>query len=300
MIRRMCRACASWLVLPLWLLASWGCTTIEDGRGFAGLSGSLQGSFVGLDASAGRVGADGWFKTDNSFELKLSALQLTVRDLRLQSTATTAPSTGGCTFDPDSPPAGCALCHGGHCHCDGKLVSYEELRARPCGGASAATAATVATLPLGEALDLLARKGTNLANLSSCSPSCELEAGQVDSVVARVDRLKLLATLRDESLADRLGGKQPSVKVDWDLAGAAVVHRLAAAQKMDRATPYELRLTVELQVVKTLLDNVSWHTLTQKQGVIEVNPSSNGAAGETLSTNLAGSKLILGVERTDD
>lgn len=278
------------------LITICGCTTFEDGQGFAGLSGTLRASFAGLDNSAGRVGADGWFKADNSFELKLTSLTLSVRDLRLQA-AGVSKAAGSCTFDPQSPPSGCGLCHGGHCHCGGKLVSYEDLKAQACSS-GAASVTTVVTLPVGRAVDLLAKKAV-VADLSTCRPSCELGSGQVDRALLRLDRLTLAATLRDESVADRLSGKQYAVKVDWDLGGAALEHSFAAAQKMNRQTPYRMDLAADLPVARTLLDGVAWHQLSRQQGEIRITRTENKAAGETLSTNLAATKLAVTVTRSD-
>ncbi len=286
-------------LISLLLLHAAGCTTHEDGRGMAGLSASLQSRFSGLEAAAGRVGPDGWFKTDNSFELKLSALTLTVRDVRLQAaSASGASGSGSCSFDPRNPPSGCTLCHGGHCHCGDKLVSYEELKAQACGGTGTATVTTVVTLPLGKAQGLLGLEGTTV-DLSACKPSCELGPGQVNRVQLRLDRLKVQAIIRDQSLADRLSGKQPSVTVDWDLAGAALEHKLAVAEKMDRATPYHLELAVDLPVIRNLLDGIQWHKLDAHQGTITISTKTNKAAGEVLSTNLAATKLAAGVTRSD-
>ncbi len=276
------------------LIAICGCTTLEDGQGFAGLAGELEARFAGLDATAGRLGADGWFKTDNAFELKLSSLALTVRDLRLQAAAAAAKS---CTFDPQNPPAGCGGCHGGHCHCGGKLVSYADLEAQACSGAAAGVT-TVATLPLGRALDLLAKEGAD-ADLTTCTPSCELGAGKVDRVLLRLDRLTLAATLRDRSAAQRLGGAQPAVKVDLNLGGAALEKRLAAAEKMDRHVPYPMDLHAQLPVAVGLLDGVAWHQLSRQQGVLRVDATHNKAAGEALITSLVASKLAVTVTRDD-
>jgi hypothetical protein len=49
-------------------------------------------------------------------------------------------AAGSSTFDPSHPPPGCTLCHGGHCHCDGQLVSYEELAG---GGSTTTTGSSV-------------------------------------------------------------------------------------------------------------------------------------------------------------
>lgn len=287
------------LLLPLLQVAA--CTTPGDGQGYANLSASLWSRFAGLESGAGRVGADGWFKTDNSFELKLGELQLTVRELRLLRAGSKASGArGDCgSFDPQNPPAGCTLCHGGHCHCDNKLVSYEELRTRACSGSSSSGAAmtTLATLPLGAAQSLLG-KGSAV-DLSTCQPSCELVAGQLERLQLRLERMVLRATLRDRSLADRLGGKQLLLDLDWKLAGAALEHTLTSAQKIDRDTPYRLDLTVELPVVRTLLDGIDWHKLIRENGRVKIDSKSNTSTGEALSTNLAKSKLAASVKRWD-
>lgn len=281
------------------LLLSGGCT-FEDGQGWARLSSWLWTSFHGFDSSSGRLSADGWFKTSNSFELKIDSLQLGVRQLRAQSlSSSSTTSDGECTFDPANPPAGCSLCHGGHCHCDGELKSYEELKQEVCGGGSTTTTvSTLATMPVNR-LQSLMGNGTRTDRLS-CSPSCELSAGQLDRLQAALDRLTLSGTLRDLSIEDRLGGKQLSVSVDLGLSGAALTRSLTPAQKMDQDNPYYLDLSVKLPVSDKLLDGIEWHKLVRSGDSITVDHQTNVLAGQTMASNLAQSALAVTAQRSND
>lgn len=275
-----------------------GCT-FEDGVGFAHLSGSLHSSFAGLLPGSGRLQADGWYKADNSFELKLTSLTLEVRDVRLQSSTTSsAAASGTCTFDPSNPPAGCSLCHGGHCHCDGKLVSYEVLKQQACGGSSGGTTiATVGALQVGKEYSLLGA-GTASGALT-CSGSCELKRGSASQVSVLLDGLEMTAKVQDRSLADRLSGKTLDVTVDLSLAGAALVHKFTAAQGLDRDNEYMFDLAVKLPVTDKLLDGIEWHKLTPAAGAITINATTNKSAGETIATSLAKTALQVTVSRDE-
>jgi hypothetical protein len=287
---------ASVLVVAL-LLA--GCT-FEDGRGFARLSGELWSHFAGTDPKSGRLQTDGWFKTDNSFELRLTRLELEVKSIELLALQAAAPSSGGsCSFDPSNPPAGCTLCHGGHCHCDGALKSYAELEAQVCGGgAGQPQATTLGSLPVDEVQPLLG-SGTR-SQLLTCEPSCELPAGDVSRVRLTLGRLRLAGKVRDLSLQDRLGGVEPAVTVDRDLSGAALEAELATHQHIDRHHAYHLDLSVELPVTEKLLDGIDWHTLDGAASAITINKKTNTTAGEALTTSLGRSTLEVSVARKDD
>jgi hypothetical protein len=63
---------------------------------------------------------------------EVESFELEVNTVRLITTSTTSAGSG--EFDPQNPPPGCNLCHGGHCHCDGELISYEDLRAQVASG----------------------------------------------------------------------------------------------------------------------------------------------------------------------
>ena len=275
-----------------------GCT-VEDGRGFAYLSGKLYSVFLGTQPGNSRLLPDGWFKTADSFELKLEKLTIEVRSLRLQAQASSAAvASGTCTFDPSSPPAGCSLCHGGHCHCDGKLVSYEELKAKACGATTGgATLSTLEQLLVANDQELLG-PGTRNEDLA-CSGSCELKQGSATQVSLLLDALKMTAQVRDRSVADRLSGKTMKVQLDWDLAGAALSHAFDAALVMDRDNPYMLDLTVKLPVTDKLLDGMEWHKLTAAGDNITIDVSNNKSAGQTIATSLADTKLEVVVTRDD-
>jgi len=281
------------------LLSSAGCT-IEDGVGFAHLSGRLWSTFAGLDSKSGRHTPDGWFKTDNSFSFKLSTLQIRVRDIRLQGSAlsTGSAGSGDCTFDPANPPSGCSLCHNGHCHCNGQLKSYEELKKEVCGGSSGQSLSTVGALLVNELQSLLGA-GTKAENLA-CQGSCELGQGQASQAQIVLDRIMMQAALQDKSVANRLAGKELQVSLDLDLAGAALTHSFPAAQLMDRQNPYHIDLMVLLSVSERLLDGVQWEKLSCFADAITIDSKSNLTAGEAILTNLALTKPGVQVERFDD
>jgi len=286
-------------ILSLLLALGAGGCTFEDGTGFAFLSARLYSTFAGVKPGNSRVLSDGWFKTAESFELKMDRLTLKVRDLRLQTTASASSSSGACSFDPSNPPAGCSLCHGGHCHCGGKLVSYADLKAQACGGgSSASTLATLERLPITRDQELLGT-GTRNEDLA-CSGSCELKQGSASQVSLVLTELEMLGQVRDKSVANRLSGKTLSIILDWDLGGAALTHKFASAQGMDRDHPYMLDLAVRLPVVETLLDGIEWHKLTEEQGFISVDSKNNKTAGQTVATSLARTKLQVIVTRDDD
>ena len=277
------------------LVAS-GCT-FTDGRGFARASGELTASFAGLDPDAGRTTADGWFKTDTSFELALTDLRLRVREVRLTAAATSGTSGAGCSFDPADPPAGCTLCHSGHCHCGDQLKTYAELEAELCGGGGTA-ASTVVAFPLDADLDLL--EPPPAVPLETCGPACDLGRGEIDSVEVVFDRLTLRATLRDCSLADRLGGAEIAVTIDWDLAGATLTADLAAPAVLDRDQPYEVRAAIDLPVSAGLLDSIAWDALERVGDALSIDAATNPGAGETMTDNLSLSPLGVTITRAGD
>ena len=288
------------LALSLLLsLAATGCT-FEDGTGFAVLSARLDCSFAGVHPGNTRLLADGWFKTADSFELKLDKLTLKARDLRLQSTGAASSSSAGgaCTFDPANPPAGCSLCHGEHCHCDGKLVSYAELKAQACGGSSAAsTLATLERLLIPRDQELLGA-GTKNEDLI-CAGSCELKQGSATQASVLLEKLTMRAQVRDRSVANRLAGTY-KITLDWDLAGASLVHKFSSALGLDRDNPYMLGLSVKLPVTEALLDGIEWHKLSAVGDGITVDANNNKTAGQTIATSLAKTTLQVVVIRDDD
>jgi hypothetical protein len=285
------------IVALLVALLMGGCT-IDDGVGFGRLSARLWSGFAGLEQGAGRLTSDGWFRTSNSFELKLSSLTLTLREIQVRGTAGTGGTSSGCTFDPSSPPAGCSLCHNDHCHCDGELVSYDELEAQVCGGGGGSSTTKLASLAVPGAQNLLGQ-GTRTEELT-CRPSCELDAGQLDGIQVLLDRLQLDAKLRDRSAADRLQGAEPKVALDWDLGGASLSHTLASPELVDRDHPYLVRLALELPLAAGTLDGVDWHQLQRSGGTITIDAKTNKSAGEAITGNLARTRVKVTVTREED
>lgn len=66
------------------------------------------------------------FQTHDGYEIRVDSADATVGGAALSAFSGGGGSTGG-TFDEANPPPGCTLCHGGHCHCGGQLISYEDL-----------------------------------------------------------------------------------------------------------------------------------------------------------------------------
>jgi hypothetical protein len=282
--------------LALAALLAAGCT-FSDGRGFARASGELEASFAGLDPAAGRLSADGWLKTDTSFEVQVTDLTLQVREVRLTAAAAAGGTGDGtCTFDPADPPEGCTLCHSGHCHCGEDLKTYAELEAELCGGGGTA-ASTVVAFPLGAGLDLLQPAPVPL---TTCGAACDLGRGEIDGVAVVLDHLTLHATLRDRSVADRLGGAELDVAVSWDLAGATLESTLAEPAVLDRDQPYPVRVAVALPVAAGLLDGIAWDELARDGTTVTIDAASNAAAGATLTDNLTQSPLAVTVTRDDN
>jgi hypothetical protein len=274
-------------------LAATGCT-LDDGTGFGRLSARLWSRFEGLQATSKRVTSDGWHRSDNGFELQLTTLRLTLHGA---SVATHAESGGGgddCSFDPANPPAGCSGCHGGHCHCDGALKSYEEL----AGCAAGATVGGAVSLELKGPQDLLG-SGTRTKTLA-CSPTCELERGDLSRLDLTIEDVEVTASLRDAaSGAQPLGGQTLSVKASWE-ADAALSHSFAEHVKVDRDQPYLVELTILLEVAEELFDGLAWETLTRSGAAITIDASTNVAALKQLGDNLARSTLSASVTRGDE
>jgi len=242
--------------------------------------------------------SDGWFKTDTSFEFLISAFEVEVREVRVEGAGTEDTATQGtCTFDPAHPPAGCTLCHGGHCHCGNELKSYEELEAQVCGAAGSSTT-TLATLPVGTVFDLRPDQAEKAsAELAECTPSCELGRGSVGGVTVVAERLRLEATLRDQSIADRLQGATRSVMLDLPLGGLALKGHPDVATTLDRDQPYGLYLRIRWPVAAGLLDGIAWETLEREGDTIRVDGAHNGDAFALLVEKVGLSVPEVTVER---
>ena len=274
-----------------------GCT-LDPGRGFARLQGSLWSRFAGLDPSSGRLLQGGWFKTATSFELRLDQLLLEVSSVGALGAAGTAATTVACSFDPASPPAGCSLCHGGHCHCGDKLVSYQELEAQLCGsGGTAVPAALLASLLVAGPQSLLGEGSWQ--ELSGCQPSCELASGSIQSVRLTMTRLQLSARLRDASAANRLGAAELAAEVTLAVDGASLEAKLPEPAAVGEEELHGLALAVRLPVAASLFD-LEWQTLERKNGTVTVDAVSNPGAGEALLGALMKSPLGVTVSRKEE
>jgi hypothetical protein len=159
---------ATTLVLIIFALSLAGCT-LDDGEPWG---------FVDADMAVAEpaVGAD--FQVE-SFDLELS----TVRLISTSAASSSARGGGGGEFDPQNPPAGCSLCHGGHCHCDGELVDYDVLRDRVASG-SASTQNVVANITPAEAI---AASGTVALGRTSVADRTTIDTVEVELAGLRVD-----------------------------------------------------------------------------------------------------------------
>lgn len=297
-------------------LGASGCT-FESGKGFGTLNAKLSSSFAGLDPDTGRVQQDGWYRTNNSFELQLGTLQLTYRNITLRGGSVSgSASDDDCRFDPANPPPGCSLCHNGHCHCGDALEDYDQIEAELCRGSvtSGPTATSGATalaqMQVPGPQDLLGQ-GTKSV-LGDCSavgdprlesqsgPVCELDAGSLEVVQLLLERLHVKARLRDRSAADRLEGDELTITIDRDFAGAPMAVQIDPAQPVDHKSPPELALEMSLPVSAKLFDDIAWETLHRDDQTITIDARHNTAAGEQITSNLALSQPHVTVTREDD
>jgi hypothetical protein len=83
----------------------------------------------------------GWVEAEQTIarpgvaaDFEVESYRVEIATVRLVETVTGEASAGSGTFDPQNPPPGCSLCHNGHCHCDGDLVDYEDLRQQASSG----------------------------------------------------------------------------------------------------------------------------------------------------------------------
>lgn len=208
------------------------------------------------------VGAD--FEVD-SFELE-------VNTVRLIATSTTSAGTG--EFDPQNPPPGCNLCHGGHCHCDGELVSYEDLRARVASGGT--TQRAVANIDPGEAITAA---GTITLGEASIGERTAVDTVEVE-----------LAGLRVDGMLSRDGQQIPTT---MSLPGIAGVRFSAPVSMSFGPDAPELQgMTAALTWSDDWFANVDLSALeTNSEGEILIASTSNRDAAQLIAGAVADSSI---------
>lgn len=266
---------------PLALLLPLPACTFGPGGAFGVLGdATIEAGFV---PGAARDLGDGWFLTDEGYEVRTDTLAVEVGNVRLLSLGGSGPTS----FDPSSPPPGYTLCHGGHCHAeDGRLVDYADVEAELAGGGAAAFT-TLATLPVGARLDLLA--GERVAIEADGGP--DLPRAEVSKVEVDVVRVSLDA----EATGGSLGGG--SVRLIADLALSAVVGAGAEAT-IDEDHPGTLVLAARYEVDGTFLDGLDLAALDDGDGEVTFYALDDPGA-EPLAANLLAAGLGVELAQVD-
>jgi hypothetical protein len=251
---------ATCLFLFFMLLLGSGCT-LDDGEPWG---------FVDADMAVAEpsVGAD--FEVD-SFELE-------VETVRLITTSAAGSSFGdgaGGEFDPQNPPVGCSLCHGGHCHCDGELVSYEDLRERVASG-EAATRNVVANIAPAEAITT---SGTVALGQASVG-----DRTSVDTVEVQLSGLRIDGTLT------RDGEQFPTTLSLPGIAG--MTWSGPAAMSVGPDSPEIQQILVTLEWQDAWLDAIDLAQLqTDGDGQILIASTSNRDQAQLLAGQVAESSI---------
>lgn len=244
-----------------------GCT-FEPGEWFGTLQPSLASGYV---ARADRDAGDGWQKLSNDYQVKVTALEMTLGPVALLATAGEGP-TG---FDPANPPPGYSLCHNGHCHAaDGRLVSYQEIEAMVGGGGGVRT---VVSLPVDGTVGFLTPIERNLR----CDPGCNLDRVTLIRATVPVTAMTVAGLVRDGRDPPRVPAGTPW---RWQLAGAALSLETGLALPIDRGHPPVVGLRLVLSPSAALFDGVELSELAA--GVI------SGAAEQRLLQNLREGNLL--------
>jgi hypothetical protein len=149
------------------------------------------------------------------------------------------------------------LCHNGHCHCDGLLVSYEDLQRR-AGGEEGGGNHLKLDWPMGTEIKLLGTKNQSLS--WRCDQFYNIENGECDLPLSRLTQLVLHLT----SISIRIEVSDPLM-------------RLAKTQKLTLIIPMSLDLGTsldweltsdeyqsltlqgELTLPDGLFDQILWH-----------------------------------------
>jgi hypothetical protein len=257
-------------------LALGGCAW-EPGQGFAVVEPSVR---VAYEPLSDRATSDGYQRLSSDYQVRVDVALMRLSGIELLASAGGA----GGAFDPSNPPPGYSLCHGGHCHRDdGALIPYEQIAAEMGGGGGSRT---VVTLPVTEALDLLAPEKRTVG----CSPRCALPETQVSQGRWAVESLRLEGTVRDGRIPPRIAdARRFRVDLVTDPKSDTPVAILNGELDLpsDRSTPPAAKLDLRLNLTAALFDPLDWGTLKDTNGVLDFGDPANAAAREALLERLA-------------
>ncbi len=255
-----------------------GCAT-APGTGFA----TVTGGRVAVPAVLGKARLDeaGRWKTNNGYVLALDEGKLGVelREVALQAPGAAAASGGEIKIDPANPPPGYTFCHNQDCHtADGKVKTFDEVRAELAAGGAAAAAQTVVALQPAAARLNWPPTAAAEWTLAGCEPHCFLAQGLLSQAVLKLGRVVAAGTV-----APSVGGEARRWTLDLPIAGAAFPAAIAA--EVGLATPREIKLSGTFTLTDKLFDGLPWDRLRERSGPIALE--ADQAAAEVLATNLA-------------
>lgn len=268
------------ILLAALLLA--GCAT-APGAGFATLAGGQVAAPAVL--GTGRLDEAGRWKTNNSFRLALDGGKIGVelREVALQAPGLVAAAGGApVAFDPANPPPGYTFCHNTDCHtADGKVKTFDEVKAALAGGGGAAPGKTLAALkPTIARLDWPLTAAASWT-LPGCEPHCFLPQGMVSKAVLNLARIAASGTV-----VPAAGGEPRPWTLDLPLAGSAFPADVAA--EVGLAGPREVQLRGSFALTEELFDRLPWERLLTGAGAIDLDADKESA--EAIAANVAKSK----------
>lgn len=265
------------ILLAALLLA--GCAA-APGTGFATLAGGEVAASVAF--GKGRLDGAGRWLTSNSHLLALDGgkLALELGDVALQAPGQAAAGGGAAiTIDPANPPPGYTFCHNTDCHSvDGKVKTFDEIKAELAGGGAATPARTVAALLPAVARLEVPLGGSASWRLAGCTPHCFLPQGPLSKAVVGLTRLVASGTV-----VPAAGGTPRAWTLDLALAGSAFPAEVAA--EVGVAGPRELRLAGALALPDVLFDGLEWERLLAAAGPLDLDADAKSA--EAIAANLA-------------
>ena len=239
-------------LLPLLALASLALNacTIADGSPWGR-------AYITLEASAERP--DGASDGDRYTFDTLDDYRVTIMGFGLIADAITLGAGEGThapvRFDPANPPPGYSLCHGGHCHADdGSLVDYEDIADDLAGGDGEPASSGVTQFFAEEALPLSTSPAT--LTLAECTARCELPRGDLHHGELAIHGINLAIKVQDLRT-----GQAQRLADDLVFSGELHLHQtleLALDERFDRGEDPNLGLTVELRVLSSLWEGISW------------------------------------------
>lgn len=225
-----------WLA-SLVCLALLGCT-FSDGQPWGQVQASLR---VELADTEDRLTPQGDLRTSKDYAVRIQSMQVEYDALIVELQGESAAN-----FDPTDPPAGCSLCHNGHCHCGAALVPYEELAQQAGGGgAQLAIGAGAARVPTN-------RPAT--VPLADCG-DCLLPRGTLNAATVTLTRLTATVVVRDLREELRIGPTEFPIDIPLSITSVAPL-----TGALDRESPTTLRLRAVHHISARLFDAVDWAT----------------------------------------